>query len=107
MVACDPSHGTPAARHSLGGKITDLFTRKPATPAATPGLAPETAAPAADYVLPPDAQGRITLAGKQMPIALALLGVGVAAFLLINRRTRGPALAAATTAWGVFGKKAA
>jgi len=106
MVAYDASHGTPAAaRQSLGDKITDLFSRKAPTPA--PGLAPETGAPAADYVLTPDAHGRITLAGKQVPIALALLGVGVAAFLLINRRTRGPALAAATTAWGVFGKKAA
>ena len=108
MVAYDASYGTPAAaRQSLGDKITDLFSRKAAAPDAGPGLVPETAAPAPDYVLTPDARGRITLAGRSVPIALALLGVGVAAFLLINRRTRGPMLAAATTAWGVFGKKAA
>jgi hypothetical protein len=104
MVAYDASYGTPAAaRQSLGDKISDLFGRK----APNTSVPANTTAPAPDYVLTPDAHGRITLAGRQVPIALALLGLGVGAFLLINRRTRGPVLAAATTAWGVFGKKTA
>ena len=38
-------------------------------------------------------------------MALAVLGAGAVAVLLLNRRTRGPAVAAATTAWSFLGSK--
>ncbi|MBO9560834.1 MAG: hypothetical protein J7515_19895 [Caulobacter sp.] len=104
MATYDTSYGTPAqARQgllsSLSDKVSGLFQKAPADPYAVQ--------PAADYALKPDAQGKITLAGKKVPLALAVLGAGVVAGLLINRRTRGPALAAATTAWTFLGSKAA
>jgi len=104
MVAYDASYGTPAqARQgrlsSLSDKISGLFNKTPADPYAP--------APPADYALTPDAEGKITLAGKKVPLALALVGAGVVAALLINRRTRAPAIAAATTAWSFFGSKLA
>jgi hypothetical protein len=40
-----------------------------------------------------------------VPVALAVLGAGAVAVLLINRRTRAPAIAAATTAWSFLGSK--
>ena len=61
----------------------------------------------ADYALTPDADGKVTLAGYKVPVAAAVLGAGVVAALLINRRTRGPAIAAATTAWSFLGSKLA
>lgn len=102
MAAYDASYGTPAAARqgllsSLSDKVSSLFQRAPADPYAVQ--------PPADYALKPDAQGKITLAGRKVPLALAVLGAGVVAGLLINRRTRGPALAAATTAWTFLGSK--
>jgi len=107
MAAYDASYGTPAAARqglmsSLSDKLSGLFQKTPATHPADP-YAP--AAPA-DYVLTPDAQGKVTLAGRKVPVALAVLGAGAVAVLLLNRRTRGPALAAATTAWSFLGSKA-
>ena len=106
MVAYDASYGTPAqARQgllsSLSDKVSGLFGHKaaPADPTAP--------APPADYALTPDAEGKVTLAGYKVPVALAVLGAGVVAVLLINRRTRAPAIAAATTAWTFFGSKLA
>lgn len=101
MATYDASYGTPAAARqgllsSLTDKVSSLF-HKPADPYAVQ--------PPADYALKPDAQGKITLAGKKVPLALALVGAGVVGALLINRRTRGPALAAATTAWTFLGSK--
>ncbi|MEJ2814848.1 hypothetical protein [Caulobacter sp. CCG-8] len=103
MAAYDASYGTPAAARqgllsSLSDKISGLFQKAPADPYAVQ--------PPADYALKPDAQGRITLAGRKVPLALALVGAGAVAALLINRRTRGPTLAAATTAWGFLGAQA-
>lgn len=103
MATYDASYGTPAqARQgllsSLSDKVSSLF-HKPADPYAVQ--------PPADYALKPDAQGKITLAGYKIPVALAVVGAGVVAGLLINRRTRGPAIAAATTAWTFLGSKAA
>ena len=102
MAAYDASYGSPATARqgllsSLSDKLSGLFNKAPADPYAP--------APPADYALTPDAQGKITLAGKKVPLAIALLGAGVAAALLVNRRTRGPAIAAATTAWSFLGSK--
>jgi|GEM_PF-1065267 len=107
MANYDASYGTPAqARQgllsSLSDKLSGLF-QKPAEN--TYGADPYAAQPPADYALRPDAQGKITLAGKKVPLAVALVGAGVVGALLINRRTRGPALAAATTAWSFLGNK--
>lgn len=102
MVAYDSPYGaTPAAskRASAVSKLSGLLSSKT--------RAPEPVAPAPDYTLTPDQHGKITLAGRKVPLALALVGAGVAAVLLVNPRTRGPVIAAATTAWGFFGKKAA
>lgn len=102
MVAYDSTYGAtpPAAKRSrAAGKISSLLGHK----TADAGLDP--VAPAPDYALTPDQHGKITLAGKKVPLGLALLGAGVAAILLINPRTRGPVIAAATTAWGFLGKK--
>jgi len=106
MAAYDASYGTPAARQgllsSLSDKLSGLFHKTPSTNAADPYAPP---APA-DYVLTPDAEGKVTLAGRKVPVALAVLGAGAVAVLLLNRRTRGPAIAAATTAWSFLGSKA-
>lgn len=104
MVAYDSIYGAPPAapkRSRAADKISSFLGRKPKDA----GLGP--IAPAPDYALTPDQHGKITLAGKKIPLAVALLGVGVAAVLLVNPRTRGPVIAAATTAWGFFGKKTA
>lgn len=100
MVAYDATYGAPPAapkRSRAVDKISNMLGRK--TDAAEP------VAPAPDYTLTPDQDGKITLAGRKVPLALALLGAGVVAVLLINRRTRGPVIGAATAAWGVLGKK--
>lgn len=102
MVAYDASYGAPPAAPKPSrapGRPSKLFGRKAEVPES-----PEPIAPAPDYVLTPDADGRITMAGYKVPVALALLGAGVVAVLLINRRTRGPLLASAATAWGAVGK---
>ena len=109
MVAYDASYGTPAqARQgllsSLSDKISGLFGKSPSI---NDGADPYAPAPPADYALTPDADGKVTLAGYKVPVALAVLGAGVVAVLLINRRTRAPAIAAATTAWSFFGSKLA
>lgn len=104
MVAYDSIYGAPPVapkRPSAADKISNFLGRK------THGAGMNPAAPAPDYALTPDQHGKITLAGKKIPLGLALLGAGVAAVLLVNPRTRGPVIAAATTAWGFFGKKAA
>ncbi len=105
MVTYDSAYGaTPAAakRSRAAQKLDGLLGRNKTSDA---GLDP--VAPPADYALTPDQNGKITLAGRKIPIALAIVGAGVAAALLINKRTRGPMIAAATTAWGVLGRKAA
>ena len=107
MAAYDASYGTPAAPQSgllssLSDKLSGLFGHKAA---ATP-TDPYAPAPAVDYALTPDAEGKITLAGYKVPVALAVVGAVAVGALLVNRRTRGPALAAATTAWSFLGKKA-
>ncbi|MDR7118134.1 hypothetical protein [Caulobacter sp. BE254] len=104
MAAYDASYGTPAAARqgllaTLSDKVSGLFNKAPADPYAP--------TPPADYALRPDAQGKVTLAGYKVPVAIAVLGAGVIAALLINRRTRAPAIAAATTAWSFFGSKLA
>lgn len=104
MAAYDASYGTPATARqgllsTLSDKVSGLFNKAPADPYAP--------TPPADYVLKPDAEGKITLAGKKVPVAVAVVGAGVVAALLINRRTRAPVLAAATTAWSFFGSKLA
>jgi hypothetical protein len=104
MAAYDASYGTPATARqgllsTLSDKVSGLFNKPPADPYAP--------TPPADYALTPDAQGKITLAGRQVPVAVAVVGAGVVAALLINRRTRAPVLAAATTAWSFFGSKLA
>jgi len=102
MVAYDSRDGaTPrvAKRSRAASKISSLLGHK----TEDAGLDP--VAPTPDYALTPDQHGKITLAGKTVPLVLALLGAGVAAVLLINPRTRGPMIAAATTAWGFLGKK--
>jgi hypothetical protein len=104
MAAYDASYGTPAADRqgllsSLSEKLSGLFHKAPADPYAP--------APPADYALTPDDQGKITLAGYKVPVAVAVVGAGLVAALLINRRTRAPAIAAATTAWSFFGSKLA
>uniref|UniRef100_B0SY13 Uncharacterized protein n=1 Tax=Caulobacter sp. (strain K31) TaxID=366602 RepID=B0SY13_CAUSK len=109
MANYDASYGTPAqARQgllsSLSDKVSGLFSKAPST---NPGADPYAPAPPADYALTPDADGKVTLAGYKVPVALAVLGAGVVAALLINRRTRAPAIAAATTAWSFFGSKLA
>ena len=109
MAAYDASYGTPAADRqgllsSLSDKLSSLFHKAPEN---TYGADPYAAAPPADYALTPDAEGKITLAGYKVPVALAVVGAGVVAALLINRRTRAPAIAAATTAWSFFGSKLA
>ena len=109
MATYDASYGTPAqARQgllsSLSDKISGLFNKAPSS---NPGGDPYAPAPPADYALTPDAEGQVTLAGYKVPVALAVLGAGVVAALLINRRTRAPAIAAATTAWSFFGSKLA
>ncbi len=102
MAAYDASYGTPAAARqgllsTLSDKVSGLFNKAPADPYAP--------TPPADYALRPDAQGKITLAGRKVPVALAVLGAGAVAVLLLNRRTRAPAIAAATTAWSFLGSK--
>jgi hypothetical protein len=104
MATYDASYGTPAAARqgllaNLSDKVSGLLGHKAAP---TNSYAP---APPADYALRPDAEGKITLAGRKVPIALALVGAGVVAALLINRRTRAPAIAAATTAWTFLGSQ--
>lgn len=104
MVAYDASYGSPATARqgllsSLSDKLSGLFHKAPAS------TDPYAAAPPADYALTPDAEGKVTLAGYKVPVAVAVLGAGVVAALLINRRTRGPAIAAATTAWSFLGSK--
>ena len=104
MVAYEASYSSPAAARqgllsSLSDKLSGLFSKTPADPYAV--------GPPADYALTPDADGKVTLAGYKVPVAIAVLGAGVVAALLINRRTRGPAIAAATTAWGFLGSKLA
>lgn len=104
MVAYDSTYGaTPAAskRATAANKLSSLLGRNKTADA---GLDP--VAPAPDYALTPDENGKITLAGRKVPFALALIGAGVVGALLINKRTRGPMLAAATTAWSFVGKKA-
>ena len=106
MVAYEASYSSPAAARqgllsSLSDKLSGLFGKTPAN------ADPYAAAPPADYALTPDADGKVTLAGYKVPVAVAVLGAGVVAALLINRRTRGPAIAAATTAWGFLGSKLA
>ena len=110
MAAYDASYGTPAAARqgllsSLSDKLSGLFSKTPSSPYGADPYAPT--APPADYALTPDADGKITLAGYKVPVALAVVGAGVVAALLINRRTRAPAIAAATTAWSFFGSKLA
>ena len=109
MAAYDASYGTPAAARqgllsSLSDKLSSLFHKAPEN---TYGADPYAPAPPADYTFKPDAEGKVTLAGYKVPVAVALLGAGVAAALLINRRTRGPTVAAATTAWTFLGSKLA
>ena len=106
MATYDASYGSPAASQpsllsSLSEKLAGLFGHKadPADPYAP--------APPVDYALTPDAEGKITLAGYKVPVAVAVLGAAVVAGLLVNRRTRGPAIAAATTAWSFMGSKLA
>lgn len=104
MAAYDASYGTPATARqgllsTLSDKVSGLFNKAPADP-----LAPT---PPADYALKPDAQGKVTLAGRKVPVAVAVVGAGVVAALLINRRTRAPVIAAATTAWSFLGSKLA
>jgi len=104
MVAYDSLYGAPPAaakRSRVADKISSLRGRK------TPDAGPGPIAPAPDYALTPDQHGKITLAGRKIPLGLALLGAGVAAVLLVNPRTRGPVIAAATTAWGFLGGKTA
>ena len=103
MVAYDSAYGaTPASpKRSAADKISDFLGRK----TSDAGLDP-VAPPAVDYALTPDEDGKITLAGRKVPVALALVGAAVIGALLISRRTRGPVIAAATTAWGFLGKKA-
>ena len=104
MVAYDSIYGAPPVapkRPSTADKISNFLGRK------TRSVSTDPSAPAPDYALTPDQQGKITLAGKKIPLGLALVGAGVAAVLLVNPRTRGPVIAAATTAWGFFGKKGA
>ena len=96
MTDPTPADGAAAARGPFD-RIAGLFGREIAL------APPEPVAPVADYVLTPDRDGAITLAGYKIPLALALIGLGVGAALLINRRTRAPLLAAATTAWGLWG----
>jgi hypothetical protein len=102
MAAYEASYGNPAqARQgllsSLSDKVSGLFNKAPIDPGAP--------APPADYALTPDAEGKVTLAGYKVPVAVAVIGAGAVAALLLNRRTRGPAIAAATTAWGFLGSK--
>ncbi len=109
MAAYDASYGTPAAARqgllsSLSDKISGLFNKSPEN---TYGADPYAPAPPADYALTPDAEGKITLAGYKVPVAVAVIGAGLVAALLINRRTRAPAIAAATTAWTFLGSKLA
>ena len=104
MAAYDASYGTPATARqgllsTLSDKVSGLFNKAPADPHAP--------TPPADYALTPDAEGKITLAGRKVPVAVALVGAGVVAALLINRRTRAPVIAAATTAWSFLGSKLA
>jgi hypothetical protein len=105
MATYDASYGTSATARqgllsSLSDKLSGLFQEKALT-----GPIPTPSSPPADYALKPDAQGKITLAGYKVPLAVAVVGAGVVGALLINRRTRGPALAAATTAWTFLGSK--
>ncbi|KQY31120.1 hypothetical protein ASD21_08700 [Caulobacter sp. Root1455] len=109
MAAYDASYGTPAAARqgllsSLSDKISGLFHKSPSS---NHGADPYAPVPPADYALTPDAEGKITLAGYKVPVAIAVIGAGLVAALLINRRTRAPAIAAATTAWSFFGAKLA
>ena len=111
MAAYDASYGTPATARqgllsTLSDKLSGLLGHKTA-PQAYGGADPYAPAPPADYALTPDVDGKITLAGYKVPVALALVGAGVVAALLINRRTRAPAIAAATTAWTFLGSKLA
>ena len=104
MAAYDASYGTPTGPQpgllsNLSEKLSGLFGHKAAP------VDPSMPAPPADYVLTPDAEGKVTLAGYKVPVAVAVVGAGVAAALLINRRTRAPTLAAATTAWSFLGSK--
>lgn len=102
MVAYDTPYDATSAGTKRAGAVSKLSallgSRKPS---------PEPVAPAPDYALTPDQHGKITLAGHKVPLALALVGAGVAAVLLVNPRTRGPVIAAATTAWGFLARKPA
>jgi hypothetical protein len=105
MATYDASYGTPAAARqgllaNLSDKVSGLLGHKAASQ--TDGA---NAYAPTHYALTPDAEGRITLAGRKVPIALALAGAGVVAALLINRRTRAPVIAAATTAWTFLGSR--
>jgi hypothetical protein len=109
MAAYDASYGSPATARqgllsSLSDKLSGLFQKAPQD---TYGADPYAPAPPADYALTPDADGKITLAGYKVPVALAVLGAGLVVVLLVNRRTRAPAIAAATTAWTFLGSKLA
>ena len=110
MAAYDASYGKPASPasgllSSLGDKLSGLFGHKAAAPAFSTD--PNAPPPPVDYALTPDADGKVTLAGYKVPVAVAVVGAGLVAALLINRRTRAPAIAAATTAWSFFGSKLA
>lgn len=105
MAVYEATYASPATARqgllsSLSEKLSGLFQK---TPASADPYAP---APPADYALTPDAEGKVTLAGYKVPVAVAVIGAGVIAGLLLNRRTRGPAIAAATTAWGFLGSQA-
>jgi hypothetical protein len=108
MAAYEASYGSPATARqgllsSLSDKLSGLFHKAPQTP----GADLHAPVPPADYALTPDAEGKVTLAGYKIPVLVAVLGAGVVAALLINRRTRAPAIAAATTAWSFLGSKLA
>ncbi|CAN5543270.1 hypothetical protein BH10PSE4_BH10PSE4_47020 [soil metagenome] len=110
MAAYDASYGSPAAPpsgllSSLSDKLSSLFGHK-ASAAPAFSTDPNAPAPPVDYALTPDADGKITLAGYKVPVAVAVVGAVAVGALLINRRTRAPAIAAASTAWSFFGKKA-
>jgi len=110
MAAYDASYGKPANAStgllsSLGDKLSGLFGQKTASQAYPND--PNAPVPPVDYVLTPDAEGKITVAGYKVPVALAVVGAVAVGALLINRRTRAPAIAAATTAWSFLGSKLA
>jgi hypothetical protein len=97
MTAYDTAKTPTAAQAPLSEKISQLFGAKPVANAV---------APAPDYVLTPDQDGKVTLAGYKVPVVVAVVGAAAVAALLLNRRTRLPVMAAATTAWGYLSKRA-